>query len=283
MDIILDNVNMSFSKTQILTNISLNLTEGEIVGLVGDNGSGKTTIMKIISKLYIPSSGNIHNLPYKNSDLDICPMLEEPEFIQNMTCLENLKYFIKLNIEQDEKFNYYINLFNINFLNKLYKKLSLGMKHKFAILYLFLTDAKLILLDEITNGLDDEFIKKFCVELKKYIVENNKYLLISSHKIKEINNLCDKVYIINDGKIIKYILSNKKENCKKITFKTCKELNEFINECKNIYFHNNEYAIFNYNDDNELKNIITLANKYTINSIEDYISDLEDIYFFRKK
>ena len=186
MDIVINSLKKCFKNKEVLIDVNFVLMPGKIVGLIGDNGSGKTTIMKILSGLYEYDSGTIENIPYKGKIIDVANLIEAPAFISTMTVRQNLKYFIDLKIENDDDFVYYCNLFDIDFLDIKYGKLSLGMKQKVAILYLFLKKAKLLLIDEITNGLDERFVSTFYNELKDYVNKYNTYVLISSHKISEL-------------------------------------------------------------------------------------------------
>lgn len=283
MKIIVKNLKKSFKHNKVLKNVNFEIEPNKITGIIGDNGSGKTTIMKIIAGLYSKDSGTILNLPRINNKVDVCCMLENPAFNNPMTVRQILKYYVSFDIDENELFNYYMNVFNIDFIDKPYGKLSLGMKQKVAIIYMFLKNAKLILLDEITNGLDERIVHIFYDELNKYVKRNNAYVLISSHKIYELQPVCNIVYFLKDGTINKSInLDNDVtiKNIKKIIFNESKDATEFAKKISNslISISNKEVILF-FNDNTELKNMLTIANEYSIDQIINNNSSLEKIYF----
>lgn len=285
MPIILMEIKKSFGKKNVLNGISMELIAGNITGILGNNGSGKTTLMKIISGMYSYDSGTIENLVYISGVLDVCNMMEHPSFNGSMTVLQNLKYFIDLSIEKSVDFKYYVNLFKIDFLNEKFGKLSLGMKQKVAMLYIFLKKSKILLLDEITNGLDERIIELFYKELKRYVKENEIYTLISSHKIYELQEICDSIYILDEGIIQKEVnLSQNGEgfNQRKVfMFKNedfAKEFLKNVDDNLNPILQENSVSIIWHNDLN-LQTMIVLASKYNLVNLLDDNTILEKYYF----
>lgn len=283
MKIIVKHLKKSFKNNEVLKNVNFEIEPNKVTGIIGCNGSGKTTIMKIIAGLYSKDSGTIINLPRINNKVDVCCMLENPTFNNLMTVRQILKYYVSIDVFDNELFNYYLNVFNIDFIDKPYGKLSLGMKQKVAIIYMFLKNAKLILLDEITNGLDEKIIHIFYDELNKYVKRNNAYILISSHKIHELQPVCNIVYFLKDGTTDKYINLDtdlKIKNIKKIIFNESNDAKEFAKNINDylISISNKEVILF-FNDNTELKKILTIANEYSIDQIINDNSSLEKIYF----
>ncbi len=285
MPIILKEIKKSFGKKNVLNGISMELVAGNITGILGNNGSGKTTLMKIISGMYNYDSGIIENLVYISGILDVCNMMEHSSFIGSMTVLQNLKYFIDLSIEKSADFKYYVNLFKIDFLNEKFGKLSLGMKQKVAMLYIFLKKSKILLLDEITNGLDERIIELFYKELKRYVKKNGIYTLISSHKIYELQGICDSIYILDEGIIQKEVnLSQNGEdfNQRKIfVFKNeifAKEFLKNVDEDLNPNLQENSVSII-WHTDSDLQKTIVLASKYNLMNLLDDKTTLEKYYF----
>lgn len=205
ISIVLEHIRKSFYHKTVLEDVSMEIKEGKITGILGDNGSGKTTLMKIICGLYSCDSGQIKNLIFKDKVLDIATSIEYAAFPLGMTVLQNFKYFLDLSIEKNADFQYYIKKFKIDFLDVKFGKLSAGMRQKVGMAYVFLKKSKILLLDEITNGLDEKFTQIFYKELKKYVKENHTYVLISSHKINEIQNICDEVYVLSHGRVERYL------------------------------------------------------------------------------
>lgn len=285
MAIILNNIKKSFGKKKVLNGIDLELEAGNITGILGNNGSGKTTLMKIISGLYSYNDGTIENLEYISGVLDVCNMMEHSSFNGSMTVLQNLKYFINLSIENSVDFKYYVDLFKIDFLNEKFGKLSLGMKQKVAMIYIFLKKSKILLLDEITNGLDERIIKIFYKELKRYVKENNIYTFISSHKIYELQDICDIIYILDEGIIQKKVnLHQNEDDLKKrkvFVFKDedfAKDFMRNVDTELSPILQDNQVSIV-WNNDFELKKMILLAVKYNLINLLDDNTTLEKYYF----
>lgn len=285
MAIILKEIKKSFGKKNVLNGINMELIAGNITGLLGANGSGKTTLMKIISGIYGYDSGTIENLVYVSKVLDVCNMTEHSSFNENMTVLQNLKYFIDLSIEKSADFSYYVDIFQIDFLNERFKKLSSGEKQKVALLYLFLKKSKILLLDEITNGLDERVIELFYKELKRYVKKNGIYTLISSHKIYELQEICDSVYLLDKGLIQQELKLDRKETnlekrkvfvfenedfAKKFMEKTDWKFRPILKE--------NRVSVV-WNDDLELKPMILSAMEYHLIGFSDDPMVLERYYF----
>lgn len=285
MTIILNDIKKSFGKKNVLNGINLELEAGNIIGILGNNGSGKTTLMKIISGMYSFDYGTIENLEYISGVLDVCNMMEHSSFNGSMTVLQNLKYFIDLSIEEAVDFKYYVDLFKIDFLNEKFGKLSLGMKQKVAMIYIFLKKSKILLLDEITNGLDERIIELFYRELKRYVKKNNIYTLISSHKIYELQDICDTIYILDEGIIQKKVnLHQNEDDLKKrkvFVFKDEDFAKDFMKNAEiklSPILQENQVSIV-WNNDSELKQMIVLASNYNLINLLDDNTTLERYYF----
>lgn len=285
MSIILNNIKKSFGKKNVLNGINLELEAGNITGILGNNGSGKTTLMKIISGMYSYDCGTIENLVFVSGVLDVCNMMENSSFNGSMTVLQNLKYFIDLSIDESVDFKYYVDLFKIDFLNEKFGKLSLGMKQKVAMIYIFLKKSKILLLDEITNGLDERIIDLFYKELKRYVKKNNIYTLISSHKIYELQDICDTIYILDEGIIQKEVNlhQNEKDLEKRKVFvfqneDFAKDFMMNVNTELSPILQENQVSILWHNE-SELKKMILLAAKYNLINLLDDNTTLEKYYF----
>jgi len=197
------NLSKKYSNKLVINNISIKLKEGTITGLFGVNGSGKSTLMKIISGLVIKDSGDIllnNNLLDIN---DVSAMIEEPTFYNNLSGYDNL-YLLKIlnnNINKEDIINALNNVGLSNKMNEKYSKYSLGMKQRLYIASCLIRNTKVLLLDEPFNGIDPislALIEKLLIKLK----DDGKIILISSHEIRELQELVDKVIFIDNGKII---------------------------------------------------------------------------------
>ncbi|MCX7641380.1 MAG: ABC transporter ATP-binding protein [Elusimicrobiales bacterium] len=212
------------SVKNVLNGVTFSLYEGEIVGLVGVNGAGKTTIIKIICGITTPDSGEIKFF-YKNLSPHITQksfigyMSEIPYFCQKFTVKDTIKFFYHIS-NQNYDINNLSDILKLtsinNFLNEKIQNLSKGMLQKLAIACALVNDPKLLILDEPTSGLDPLYVKnmrEILLELNK----NGKTIFFSSHTISEIEKICNRVIFINKGKIIRILSKDEfKDNLENI-------------------------------------------------------------------
>lgn len=211
--VILDiqNLSKSFGKRKILHNIDLKLYEGDIVGLIGPNGAGKTTLIKCITSLYKIDKGSIKVCSFDiKKELEealskIGSIIEKPDMYDNLTGKQNIEIIKMLNNIKDN--NYIEEMIDFvklkDRINDRVSKYSLGMKQRLALLCALIKRPKLLILDEPTNGLDPKGIKELREMIKKISNEDNISVLISSHILKEVESICDRIIIIKDGEIVK--------------------------------------------------------------------------------
>ena len=192
-----------------VNNASFDIKAGEIYGLIGKNGAGKTTIIKIITGLCRATSGEVYIC---NEDVQssvkalkyVGAIIENPELYGYMSGMDNLKYFAGLykNISKN-KIDEIVSLVGMdNRINDKVKTYSLGMKQRVGIAQALLHSPKLLILDEPTNGLDPNGIKEMRLFLRRLAKEQNIAILISSHNLSEMEMICDKIGIIDNGMII---------------------------------------------------------------------------------
>lgn len=187
--------------------VSLNVKKGRIYGLLGRNGAGKTTIMKMILGLTSISSGEItvFDKPLRSNQKNIYPrigsIIETPGFYSNLTGAENLQVFARLRgtINKDAVKNALSVVGLPSDGKKTFASYSLGMKQRLGIAYAILNDPELLILDEPTNGLDPIGIAEIRAFLKKLSHEQGKTILISSHILSEMALLADDIGIIHEG------------------------------------------------------------------------------------
>ena len=198
------------NKRTAVNNVSFDIDAGEIYGLIGQNGAGKTTIIRIITGLAKPTSGKVFICGY-NVEKDfqkaienVGGIIENPELYSYMTGMENLKYFASLygKVDKNEIDKIVSMLGMENRINDKVKSYSLGMKQRVGICQALLHHPKLLILDEPTNGLDPNGIKDMRVFLKKLAKQNGIAILISSHILAEMELICDRIGIIDNGMII---------------------------------------------------------------------------------
>lgn len=202
------NVCKNYKKKKALNNVSLEINEGELFGLLGVNGAGKTTLIKILCGLTKKTSGVVKIGDFDLDDdfdkikeiVDISP--QETAVANNLTVKENLQFFANIYKNNDEKtIGEIVNVFNLNeVLNQRAKTLSGGYKRRLSIAISLISKPKVLFLDEPTLGLD-VFARR---ELWKIINKLRKYITIvlTSHYLEEMENLCDRVAILSNGELL---------------------------------------------------------------------------------
>lgn len=209
MYIEIHNAKKTIRNKVILNNINLDLEKGNIYGLIGHNGSGKTMLLRAISGLITLDSGYIkidNTLVELNKPLPVKVgiIIENVEFYDDLTGFENLKFLSSINNEiSDDVINTYLKKFDLlKDKNKKAKEYSLGMMQKLAIIQAIMEDQSLILLDEPTNGLDRNSVEIFNEQIKE-LKDKGKTIILVSHNDSEIKELCDEIIEISDGVITK--------------------------------------------------------------------------------
>ncbi|GLI86438.1 ABC transporter ATP-binding protein [Rossellomorea marisflavi] len=221
------NVSKSYKKKRVLKSISFDIDKGEIIGLVGPNGAGKTTLMKIIMNLIKNYEGELDFEENKKRIKQIGGIIENPSFYPNLSGRDNLKYFAEISGGYDKTHvDSIIKLMKIDgFVQKKVKNYSLGMKQRLGIAQALLNNPQFLILDEPTNGLDPEGVVEIREILEKVVKEKGISVLISSHILSEIENVCDKVLFLKNGELIQSIdLKNIDDNL----------IKTYIIETKNI-------------------------------------------------
>ena len=197
-------------KRTIVSDISIELKKGEIFGFLGPNGAGKSTTIKMIVGLSKITEGNIYvggcsvKEDFKGAMRNIGCIVENPDMYTYMSGLDNLKLFAKIYKDVDEiRINEVVKIVDLErAINDKVKTYSLGMKQRLGIAQALLHSPKLLILDEPTNGLDPAGIKDLRELLRKLSSETGLTVLVSSHILSEMQQMCDRVGIINKGKII---------------------------------------------------------------------------------
>lgn len=195
------------NKTVILDNINLTFKFGNIYGIKGSNGSGKTVLLKNICGLMIPTKGEIYlnEIEYLKKDGFLNSagiIIEYPGFIKDETGYNNLKYLSTIkNCISDDDIKSAMTKVGLDYNDKRkVKKYSLGMNQRLGIAQAIMENPNILILDEPTNSLDEdaiEILRKIVVEYKN----NNKLVIIASHDREFLDLVCDEVYIIKRGKI----------------------------------------------------------------------------------
>ena len=199
-----------YGKQKAVNCVDLHVRKGRVYGLLGRNGAGKTTVMKMILGLTSITSGEVavfgQNINGREKRVypRIGAIIETPGFYPNLTGTENLEIFARLrgtaapNAVKDA-----LEIVGLPYKDKkLFSKYSLGMKQRLGIANAILHDPELLILDEPTNGLDPIGIAEMREFIRKLSVEQGKTILISSHILSEIALLADDIGIIDHGVLL---------------------------------------------------------------------------------
>lgn len=211
----------------VLDGIDLKVEKGRVIAILGVNGAGKSTFLKTIVGLHKKFEGEIH---FEGKSIDPANDLDakrrrfyigdEPELFNEMSALEFIKaihviYKKKLNLN---RFKELIELFEFEkYVSEECKNLSLGNKQKVLIITALLLECEILILDEPLIGLDVMAIENFYKEIRKY-AQNEKTVILSTHIIEIIDNICDEVFILDKGNIKESFKISKNVNTKERFF-----------------------------------------------------------------
>ena len=211
-----------FDTKIVLDNISFDVGKGVIFGLLGPNGAGKTTMIRIILDILRADHGDIDIFGRKFDDAlkaRIGYLPEERGLYQKITVFECLKYFAELKEvkKSDDKIDFWLHKVELyDYKRKKIEELSKGMQQKVQLVAAFIHNPELLILDEPFSGLDPlntKLIKDILVDLKR----EGKTIILSTHQMDQVERMCDRILMINQGKRVLYgslaeIKSNYKES-----------------------------------------------------------------------
>ena len=206
----LKNVTKIIKGKTLIDNVSLELFPGQITGFLGPNGAGKTTTIRLMTGLMHLTSGTITIEgssiadDYEKAIANVGVIVENPEMYKYMSGYKNLLHFSRMHkgvtkTRIDEVIN------QVGLTKRIHEKVStysLGMRQRLGLAQALLHDPKFLILDEPTNGLDPAGIREFRTYLRKIAEENNVSIFVSSHLLSEIELMCDRVVVIQNGKLI---------------------------------------------------------------------------------
>lgn len=205
-----NHLTKQFGKQVAVDQVCIHLKKGSIYGLIGRNGSGKTTIMKMILGLMHKTSGDItvfgSRIEGYRQDIfsRMGSLIEVPGFYPSLTGTENLMYFARLRgAVQQDSIKQALDIVGLPYQDdKHFSKYSLGMKQRLGIANAIMHKPELLILDEPTNGLDPVGIAEMRELIKKLRDEHETTILISSHQLSEIEQLVDDIGIIHNGVLV---------------------------------------------------------------------------------
>lgn len=207
----INNLTKLYKNGRGIKNISLTVEKGDILGLLGPNGSGKTTIMKAILGL-VRSTGDIKifgkdlHENFEEIMAKTGALIESPAVYKDLTAYQNLKMQTALHPEiTHERIDQILDAVHLlQYKNDKAGKFSLGMKQRLGIAMAFVTNPELIILDEPVNGLDIEGVVEVREIIKRLNEERGVTFLISSHMAGEIEKTCNKAAVIYEGELVSF-------------------------------------------------------------------------------
>jgi sodium transport system ATP-binding protein len=207
------NLTKKFKEVEAVSNVSFEVNDGEILGLLGENGAGKTTALRMLATMLRCTGGT--------ADINGYDLVKESEKVRSqigilfggeaglydrLTARENIAYFAQLNNmtkdETDKRIEYLTNMLEMQeYIDRRVGKFSKGMKQKVAIARSIVHDPKVMLFDEATSGLDvgaSNVVQDFILQCRK----EGKAIIFSSHSMEEVKKMCNRVVIIHKGVVV---------------------------------------------------------------------------------
>lgn len=204
----IENLTKTYGAINAVDNLNLSINKGDVFGILGPNGSGKTTTLSIILGVITQTSGNFY---WQNNEANelinskVGALLEQPNFYPYLSLVDNLKIVSEIKKIENASSEIDRVLKTVNLherkLSK-FKEMSLGMKQRLALASLLLGNPDILILDEPTNGLDPKGI----AEVRDIIIaeaEKSKTIILASHILDEVEKVCSKVAILQKGNLIK--------------------------------------------------------------------------------
>lgn len=254
----INNLMKIYNGKEAVADVSMYIKKGEIYGFIGPNGAGKTTVMRMISNLVKPTSGDIEIFGEKLTDTSyevlkrMGTIIETPVFYEKLTAQENLDLHCEYMGYHDKKATgralELVNLRNID--KKPVKDFSLGMKQRLGIARAITTKPEFLMLDEPINGLNPIGIKELRNLFKVLSKEYGITLLISSHILGEIEQIADTIGVINNGRLMEQVSMDS------IREKNTQYIEVTVNDCKKAaYVLANNLGISNFRviDNNSIR------------------------------
>ena len=201
----INGLSKSYGKVKALNNLNLQINQGEIFGILGPNGSGKTTTLGILLSVLNADSGSFSwngQQPSKYDRKKIGSLLETPNFYPYLTAKQNLSIVCKIKEVNESEVDRVLSIGDLtNRANSKFKTFSLGMKQRLAIASALLGDPNILVLDEPTNGLDPQGI----AEIRGIIIDlaaAGKTIIMASHILDEVEKVCTHVAVLKLGNLL---------------------------------------------------------------------------------
>ncbi|EAC9137364.1 ABC transporter ATP-binding protein [Listeria monocytogenes] len=282
------NLHKKIRKREIIKGISFEVMPGEVFGFLGPNGAGKTTTIRMIVGLIKPTSGTILiggkdiRKNFTEAMRGLGSIVENPEFYSFLTGQENLAYFARMDSSiKKERIQEVTELVGLEKrINDRVSTYSLGMRQRLGIAQALLSNPKLLILDEPTNGLDPSGIHEMRDFIRALARNEGISVLVSSHLLSEIELLCDRVAIMTDGTIIKtdqvaHLLSSRAQLRWRVTpIEQAKVFLESVTEVE----VDGEYLVTAMNEESAEWNEQLVAKGVKVHEIDKRKPSLEDLF-----
>jgi len=287
-----NNIYKTYGKQKALNGLSMNVRAHEIYGFVGENGSGKTTIIRVITGLIFPNDGEYELFGVKSTDKNIAKarknlgaIVETPSIYSNMTLKNNmlLQGIIvgNNNAEKIKEVLELVGLYDIYNDNKKVQNFSLGMRQRLGIAMALLKEPKFIILDEPMNGLDPEGVVAMRNLILKLNQERGITFLISSHILTELGLVATSYGIISHGQMVKEITKEELDRvCKHESFLKVSDIDKGYELIKDICDVTKLEKGLRINGQFEMKDVFKalILNGIDILKFEEVKSDIEKYY-----
>jgi ABC-2 type transport system ATP-binding protein len=281
----LKRITKLYGQLAAVRDLDLEVEDGEIMGIIGHNGAGKTTILKMIVGLISPTSGKIEVMGrnvakesiYAKRFMGYLP--EESPLYENMTVMEYLMFFSELykvpRRKAKERIDLLLGSLKLSEQDKLTGELSKGMKRKVAIARALLHDPRILILDEPNAGLDP-LTSFFIINYLKSLKDQGKTILLSAHNLFHVEYICDRVAILKDGRLI---ICDSMEAIRKSLGRTEYEV-IFKADDELDYEQKGGNYVFRTTDVGEIASVLEniSANSWALVNLSIRESALEDIY-----
>ena len=281
------NVVKKFDKFIALNHFNMNVPEGSIYGLVGPNGSGKTTTIKHLIGMYKQDEGEIlvnDEKVYDNEKVKskIAYISDDLYFFHGYSIKDMAKFYSKIYKDFSfEKFNELQKVFNIDIKRKV-NKLSKGMKKQVAFWLTISCSPEIMILDEPIDGLDPIMKENVWKILLEEVKKRKMTVIISSHNLKELENVCTNIGIMKNGEmVLEKELEKKDNNIQKvqIVFSNNSQIGK-IREKLSILKEEKVGSVYYFIVKGEQKEIEDILNKYKLTLMEFLPLSLEEVFMF---
>ena len=281
----INNVKKYFGDKEVLKNLNLEINEGSIFGLVGVNGAGKSTLLRCIAGIYKPEEGETllsGQNTYLNEKIrkDIF-FVSDDAYYSLASNINNLKEFYSSYYNIDEEaYQKYLKLFGLDE-NKQINAFSKGMKRQTLLLFALAIKPKLLLLDEAFDGLDPIVRYNLKKSLYEFIDENKSIIIISSHNLKELEDICDSFGILEDGKIETYgDLLESKQNINKYQVAFKEDVDESVFKQFELLHMSKEGSVYSLVIKGDKENIINKLNELNPLILDTLSVNFEDLFIY---